>query len=152
MKTLETHRELINRLRGDWDFYTFTPKSQKQRDFVLQGLGNDVTASELQEELIDANLGVQKCFKRHSTRTTLFMVSFGPSHTRVSLNKAHPTINHIKVKWQIYKNKKAVIQCKNCQAWKHATSNCYVRADTCAKCAKAHATSACKKQPGDPAG
>lgn len=83
---LDAHRVLINKLESGWDFYTFTPRTQKQHAYVLRGLGSDVTAGELQVELSDLGLGVQKFYKLNNTRATLFMVRLEPGHTPATLN------------------------------------------------------------------
>lgn len=51
-------------------------------------------------------------------------------------------INYTLIKWESHDNKKGIIQCKNCQAWEHATLNCHLK-PRCLKCAEEHKTSDC---------
>lgn len=77
-----------------------------------------------------------------------FVVILEPGHTPSSLNKKLPTINHVKVRWNNYKTKRQVIQCRRCLKWGHVTSNCFTPADTCVKCAGKHTSSSLSKAPG----
>ncbi|XP_063912658.1 uncharacterized protein LOC135129436 [Zophobas morio] len=44
--------------------------------------------------------------------------------------------------WERHENKRQIIQCRNCQEWGHATSNCYAEV-VCMVCAENHPTRDC---------
>lgn len=60
------------------------------------------------------------------------------------LNAKHRYLQHTRVFWERYKNKREIIQCKNCQRWGHATSNCHLK-PRCVKCGADHMTRECVK-------
>lgn len=52
-------------------------------------------------------------------------------------------LNYIRVYWERKNNDKKIIQCKNCQQWGHAASNCF-GVPNCLKCGAEHATADCR--------
>lgn len=57
---------------------------------------------------------------------------------------------YTKIEWERRKNERQITQCRRCQKWGHAASNCH-RNPRCMKCAANHMTYECKKSPDIPA-
>lgn len=52
------------------------------------------------------------------------------------------TLLHTKVHWEVHQNKKRITQCRRCQGWGHATTNCF-STPRCVKCAQNHFSHEC---------
>ncbi|KAK2577942.1 hypothetical protein KPH14_012825 [Odynerus spinipes] len=71
----------------------------------------------------------------------------------ININHLRQTVQFLvytRITWENYINKKRLTQCHRCQAWGHATANCYAE-PRCLKCAQKHLTNECKKPKTEPA-
>lgn len=130
-------------------YYTYTEKSARHYAFVLRGLEHEPSVQEIESELRKINFEHIKIYSMKSTKNTespsrvLYVVTQTP-HRVSELNNKHKYLLYTRVTWEKFVNKKGVIQCHRCQAWRHATSNCKLN-PTCLKCGKGHFTRECKK-------
>ncbi|XP_065172388.1 uncharacterized protein [Atheta coriaria] len=79
-----------------------------------------------------------------NTRDPVYMVLLNENHSVQELNKNFCFIGHTRIRWAYYRNKKIITQCKRCQEWGHATTNCNAKY-VCLKCGEQHASFECKQ-------
>lgn len=58
-------------------------------------------------------------------------------------------VNYTRVQWRRYHNSWEATQCRQCQRWGHATSQC-IAVQTCGRCTKEHMTQDCLISPESP--
>lgn len=125
-------------------FHTYTEKKNKKKILVVKGLHKQTNIEEMKKELIENGLEVSKINKMRGTSRPMYMVTV-PINTKLGeVQKTLKDIQHTKVEWDKYITKKKITQCHRCQAWGHATSNCFAE-PSCLKCAEQHITTECKK-------
>lgn len=123
-------------------FYTYTDKSVKTHGFVLKGLQIDLEPEELKTILIELEIKVLNVYRMKNVKSPMYMVITDKSETIRTMPQKAKVIHYTMVKWERHDNKKGIIQCKNCQAWGHATLNCHLK-PKCLKCAEEHETKNC---------
>lgn len=130
--------------------HTYCKTSAKTHAFVLRGLGKSTEEQDVMEDLIDQGLPAkQVIMMKTKSPNPLFLVITSPEITVKMLNTKFTIVCNIKIKWEIRKNERRIIQCRRCQKWGHATTNCF-RTPACVKCAGAHLTKDCQKSNSDP--
>ncbi|RZC42369.1 hypothetical protein BDFB_006666 [Asbolus verrucosus] len=70
------------------------------------------------------------------------MIVTSADETLKTIMHKAPVVNYIVAQWEAHVNRKTMIQCKNCQQWGHATTNCNAN-PVCLKCARSHQTKGC---------
>ncbi|KAK9703788.1 hypothetical protein QE152_g29071 [Popillia japonica] len=60
-------------------------------------------------------------------------------------------LQRTRVYYEPHISKRELIQCKKCQAWGHATTNCHLNVVRCVKCADKHRSFECAKSREEPA-
>lgn len=131
-------------LKGDeLPFYTYTPKSAKKFTYILKGLGSDIEAEEIYNEIVEYNIGIIKVMKMNNTKYPTYMVLLSKYFTILDLAKKIKYLNHTKIYWDLYINKKIAVQCKKCQMWGHVSTNCFMKTSRCVKCGGDHLTHEC---------
>lgn len=145
-----THYKLfLCKIGDEIEYHTFTPKGEKQHAYVVYNLNTDYTEAEIKEELIrQYKLEVEKVLKLKKTKTPIYMVTMNQKTSIQELNSECSLLHYTKIRWAKYNSKKAIIQCKRCQEWGHATSNCRAK-PRCVKCPGNHLTSECQLQERD---
>lgn len=138
------YETFIYKIPENTKFFTYTPKDKKTRAIIIKGLPDDLNEEDLLAEAAESNLGITKIMKLTKTRYPIYMALTNSKKSIAELNKHHKYLQHTKINWERYQNKRLIIQCKNCQRWGHATANCRLNA-RCVKCAGDHATRECKK-------
>jgi len=124
-------------------FHTYSNKSEKTHAFVVHGFWNEPEPEEITAALNERHeIPVIKTYRMSTRKRPLYMVVTKTEVTLRHLTKINKLLN-VSVTWERHVNKKGISQCHRCQAWGHATSNCY-KAYKCLKCAGEHNTILCK--------
>lgn len=142
-KTQDAYRNIQTQLnKDDAHYYTYTPKNEKQHGFVLKGLQDAPTIDEIKSHLMAENIPIIQIYKMKNISADNYIVITEGNITLAHLQSNIKAINHTIVHWERHRNQKVMIQCRRCQAWGHAQSNCYLT-PKCLKCAQNHLTYAC---------
>lgn len=108
-------------------FYTFTSKENKLSKFVVKGIHWSYTSEEIKEELVSQNTraqDVQPMLSKDKKQLSMFTVSF-PNGTKLDDIKIKSRyVCNQKVTWQPFVKKNIGTQCRKCQGFGHAASNC----------------------------
>lgn len=132
-----------------YSFHTFLSKAQKPNAFIIRGLPNNVTKSQISCALEQA--GIQTtALERHSTGYTrshqlqsdLWRVTT-PNGVTIQHFKAIDGILNVKIRVEVLK-RSAVLQCKNCQLFFHSAAGCH-RKFRCVKCDTDHPPKSCPR-------
>lgn len=131
--------------------FTFTPKSEKPKSFVLRGLSNNTEEQEIQKELDEMNIpnvkivNVRRIITRKSEaenfKIPLFVVQTSPDSIAANLLKIR-FLDHVVVHWEPLK-KRLYTQCRRCQRLNHVSANCQMPY-RCVKCGESHEPGKCK--------
>lgn len=132
-------------------YYTFTPKNQKVKSFVLRGLNNSYDENEVKEAIESQQIQDLKIFnvKRISTKKSiegnfkipLFVVQITPDSDSSSLLKIKH-LDHIMITWESLR-KRLYTQCRRCQRLNHVSANCQMPF-RCVKCGGGHEPGKCE--------
>lgn len=121
----------------NFQFHTYTPKQEKTHGFVLRGLDNDTDMNYLKEEFNNQKkIEIINIYKMKNTNG-LFLIITDNSITEKYLNRNLNVICHTRISWKRHINTNTITQCRRCQQWGHATSNCSAQT-RCLKCAQNH--------------
>lgn len=132
-------------------FYTFTPKSHKPLQVVIKKLPVQVTAQQIQEELLMLDFPVIGVRQLTTTRQTTGIVeNFNLPVWVVSLknNEVGRTVYDLKyichqsILIETYNPKSKTYQCYNCQLYGHTSSGCCLPTK-CVKCGNNHRLEDC---------
>lgn len=131
-------------------FFTFTPKSIKNKTFLLKGLETDTSMDEIFTELCTHECDDLKFVKisQFSTKTSvkngyklpIFMVQISPESDINKLKQIRTLVYRI-IQWELLRRPE-ITQCRNCQGFFHSASNCYLPAK-CVKCNNSHEKGKC---------
>lgn len=153
LKDKTDYNKLSNKLKAlnELEWHTYTVAEEKQHAFVLRGLDFDVDLKDIKEQLEEEHkITTNNIYKMSTTGRPLYLVT---TSNKINLNFLVNNIKHLmntRVYWERRRNERKLIQCRRCQRWGHATSNCY-RVPRCLKCANNHWTRECEKTPDTPA-
>lgn len=130
------------------EYYTFTNKNEKTHAFVLKGLQHEEETIEIEKQLKEKGIPVQKVYRMRTKFSPMYMVI---TNNTVTLNKIKQlnVISNVIITWEKVINKKRTIQCHRCQEWSHASSNCNSQ-PKCLKCGLDHWTRECPKDDDTP--
>lgn len=127
---------------GSMDFHTI--KSEKKHAFILRGLDSQTDTSEIINDLENKHkLNVHNIFKLKNTKRDLYLVTVDSNITLKHLNKNIQYVYHTRVYWERRNNTSEIIQCRRCQQFSHATTNC-MAVPKCLKCAASHWSRDCQ--------
>lgn len=121
------------------EYFTYTPKEERTYGHVVKGLEMDITPEELKHELNRKNVETTNIYKMNTMSRTLYLVITKKEVSTEQLQKKVNYLCYTKVTWEKHVNKKLFIQCRRCQAWGHAQSNCNIN-PKCVICAGDHLT------------
>lgn len=126
------------------EYHTYTQTEEKTHAFVLKGLdGTDITAAEIKEELwADYKIKVYEIYKMKNTVRLLYLVVTDATQTLSKLNRNATILMNTRVRWELRRNQKQIVQCQRCQIWGHSKQNCR-RKFRCSRCAQEHEITAC---------
>lgn len=131
-------------------FFTFTPKSLKNKTYLLKGLDVDMNMNEIFDELckhesdelkfvkiseFNTNSSIEKGYK-----LPIYMVQISPNSNTNKL-KAIKGLQHRCVKWEQLR-RPDITQCRNCQGYFHSSANCNLP-PKCVKCSNNHEKGQC---------
>lgn len=134
----------------DQNHHTHRAPDEKTHAFVVRGLFQDPSLSEIKQDLADQGLEIVNIFKMKNTKFPLFLIITTKHITLKYLNNTIRHICHAKVNWELQHKKRLIIQCKNCQCWGHGATYCKAKPQ-CLKCAGMHKTIDCTKSRDLPA-
>lgn len=125
------------------DFHSHTSKEDKTHRFVIAALEHEPFIEDLQVELKNNyNISTTTIYKMKGTKRPKYLVVMLENYNLKQLQKTDRYLDHVKITWERHYNIQIITQCHSCQAWKHATSNCYAAA-TCLKCGEGYINSDC---------
>lgn len=130
-------------------FHTFALPNEKPLTVILKGLPQietELIATELQQANITPLIVASF---RTSPRNSLYKITFPPG-TKMSQIKSIGFIYHCRIYWERFLKTKNYTQCYRCQAFGHASANCF-KVPKCVKCGLEHLTKDCTKTPDLPA-
>lgn len=149
VKEKTEHDAYLNQLKAtventDLEFHTYTPQNDRNHAFVLRGLWGNIEINELKDAITSQGVEVINIFKMRTKRTPLYLVVVSNKSTLRDLQQKVKYILHTKIAWERRRSDRQISQCHRCQAWGHATSNCFNH-PRCVKCAGAHLSQNCNK-------
>lgn len=136
--------------QGQLDFHTYTDKTVKRRTYVLKGLHKDTDNDDMKQELTDLGYDIANINLMNNTKQTKHMVTLTGDVNLKQLQQKVIYLGSMRITWEAYVNKRRITQCRRCQAWGHATINCFSK-PACLKCAEEHLTKECQKSKEIPA-
>lgn len=136
--------------QNNYQFHTYSDKNSKKRTLVIKGLHENTEVQDLKIELESLNYEVHSINLMKNTKQPMFMVTLNENVQIKQIKQEVKYLGHTKIIWDNYINKRRITQCHRCQAWGHATSNCYAK-PACLKCAEGHLTKDCEKPKTIPA-
>lgn len=132
-------------------FFTFTPKAEKTKTYLLKGLNGDTPIEEILEELnkfqeddlkfIKVSQFTTKKSKEKDYLLPIFLVQIS-SNSSINKLKQIKTLLYRCIRWEQLKHPE-IPQCRNCQGFFHSASNCYLP-PKCVKCDKQHERGKCQ--------
>ncbi|GJQ66435.1 hypothetical protein Trydic_g13267 [Trypoxylus dichotomus] len=150
-KKLDDYRRFVERYSNEVPFYTYTPRAEKTLAYLIKGLHYECECEDVKNELLELNVCVKTVVKFKNTKHPIFMITVPKSVTIKQLQVQVRYLQHTKIYFEPHRSKKDLIQCKKCQAWGHATANCFLKVTRCVKCAEEHRSFLCKKDREQPA-
>lgn len=125
-------------------FHTYSEKTNKTHAFVLKGIDSDPTVEEIKMNLEEKYpMKVKNVFKMKNTTRNNYLVITDNTIFLKFLNANVKYVCYTKVIWERHRNRSLVLQCRRCQQWGHATSNCRAN-PVCTKCGGKHWTKECE--------
>lgn len=137
--------------KTETNFYTFTPKSMKNKTFLLKGLNANNTTDEILEQLRmheNENLKIVKVSQFHTSKSRKEGYTLPTFLVQISADSDTKQLKNIRgilyrcVKWEPLK-KPEIQQCRNCQGFFHSASNCFLQ-PRCVKCNQSHEIGKCE--------
>lgn len=129
--------------------HTFTHPDEKTHAFVLRGMLHGQPIEVIKYDLIGQGIDVVEIYKMKTYHPTFMVITTNKTKLK-HLQQKIVCVDHSKAYWERHRSKKRIIQCRNCQRWDHATSNCNAP-QACLKCAENHLTRECTKDTTLPA-
>lgn len=151
--SLEEYNEVGRLLqRVKLGFYTHDVPGTRPFKVVIRGLP-DVTAEEIQDELLLLKLKPIKVFKitrkdqaEKNYRDHLFLVHFEKGSTTLKQLQEIRSILQVIIRWEPYRgSNRPVTQCQKCLGFGHGTRNCYLT-PRCTNCGQSHENQECQAQ------
>lgn len=131
-------------------FYTYTPKNNKNKTYLLKGLNANNTTDEILQELrihenenlkfVKVNQFITTKSKREGYILPIFLVQISPESDTKQLKNIRGILYRC-VKWEPLK-KPEIQQCRNCQGFFHSAVNCFLQ-HRCVKCNETHEIGKC---------
>lgn len=129
------------------EFYTYTPKEEKPKSFIIKGIKGHFTADDIKAEL--SELALPGVVVLSVTNFHFDKENAEKHHHLVQVTSDSPTTDLLKVKSLAYQRvhwerlrKPLLYQCRRCQRIGHSGKNCHL-AFRCVKCAEAHGPGKC---------
>jgi hypothetical protein len=117
-----------------FSYFTFSPKSDKPIKAVIRHLPLNTLAEEISDGLVDLGFDVVSVKQMTTTRRSspedpkitnlpLFLVTL-PKTAKSHKNFRIPSLCHIAVKMEAYRDQNGLTQCHNCQQFGNVWANC----------------------------
>jgi hypothetical protein len=126
-------------------FYTYTSADKKPLRLVLKGVHHSYTPEDIIVDLSAKKitaLSVQPMFGKGKVCMDMFIVNFEHGTKVSELTKTVKFVCHQIVSWHSYIKKDVGTQCRKCQRFGHAATNCGLEY-RCVKCPHRHAPGDC---------
>lgn len=151
LNTLSNYGRVINHLqKTKTNFYTFTPKSLKNKTVLLKGISADTSVdtilSELQKHERD-DLKFVKVSQFYTSKSKKNGYNLSSFIVQLSADSDIRQLKNIRgilyrcIHWEALR-KPEIQQCRKCQGIFHSASNCY-RQPRCVKCNQSHEIGKC---------
>jgi hypothetical protein len=134
-------------------FYTYTTLDKKPLRLVLKGVHHTYTPDDIIEDLSTKKvkvLSVQPMFAKGKVSMDMFIVNFVQGTKIAELMKTIKYVCHQRISWHSFIKKDIGTQCRKCQRFGHAASNCGLEY-RCVKCPHRHAPGDCPLENDEPA-
>lgn len=149
---IEDKKKLIENLKDkQFRFFTYTEPTAKPIIYVLKGFYADTTDEAL-KQIIEAKIPATKVtlINQNNKDAPTFLVQFdrASSTSLKLLQLTHRYIENCSVRWEYFdRANKRLTQCRNCQLYGHAASNCNM-GYRCVKCdmSTSHEPGQCPRQ------
>jgi hypothetical protein len=138
---------VIKRLKEkQYQHYTYSEPGKKPKMFVLKGF-HAASCEEVLESLIDAKISASKVtplFMKEDYQ--VYLVHFEDSNITFDSLVRTKSIGSVIITWERFDHaRKRLSQCKNCQRYGHAASNCSM-IRRCVKCTETHEPKQCARK------
>ena len=134
-------------------FYTYTTMDKKPVRLVLKGVHHTYTPDDIASDLSTKNIkvvGVQPMFSKGKVPMDMFIVNFEQGTKISEIMKTVKYVCYQSVSWQPFIKKDVGTQCRKCQGFGHAASNCGLEY-RCVKCVHRHSPGDCPLEDEQPA-
>lgn len=134
-------------------FYTYTTLDKKPVRLVLKGIHHSYSPEDIAADLETQNvktLSIQPMFAKGKVNMDMFIVNFEQGTKIAELTKTIKYVCHQTVTWQQFIKKDKGTQCRKCQRFGHAATNCGLEY-RCVKCTHRHAPGDCPLEDDQPA-
>lgn len=154
LESLDDHSSMKDFLaKQKLPFYTYTTSDKKPLRLVVKGVHHSYTPEEITDDLATKNvnvLSVQPMFAKGKAKMDMFIVNFEQGTNTTELTKKIKYICNQCVSWHKFIKKDVGTQCRKCQRFGHAASNCGLEY-RCVKCPHRHAPGDCPLEDDQPA-
>lgn len=154
LESLEDHSILKEFLaKQHIPFYTFTTLDKKPLRLVLKGVHHTYTPADIIDDLSTQKvkvLSVQPMFGKGKVNMDMFIVNFEQGTKINELAKMIKYVCHQSISWHQFLKKDIGTQCRKCQRFGHAATNCGLEY-RCVKCTDRHAPGDCPLEDDQPA-
>lgn len=154
LESLDDHSSLKQFLaQQNLPFYTYTTSDKKPLRMVLKGVHHTYTPEDITEDLEMKKvkvLNVQPMLGKEKRKMDMFIVNFEHGTKVTEVTKSIKFICHQSVSWHQFIKKDIGTQCRKCQRFGHAASNCGLEY-RCVKCPNRHAPGDCPLEDDQPA-
>lgn len=134
-------------------FYTYTTLEKKPIRLVLKGVHHSYSPQDIAEDLSAKNvknIKIQQMFSKGKVSMDMFIVNFEQGTKIMELMKTVKYVCHQAVSWHKFIKKDVGTQCRKCQRFGHAATNCGLEY-RCVKCPHRHAPGDCPLEDDQPA-
>lgn len=154
LQSLEAHNSLKEFLaKQNIPFYTFTTMDKKPLRLVLKGVHHTYTPADIIDDLSTQKvkvMSVQPMYGKGKVSMDMFIVNFEQGTKITELTKTIKYVCHQSISWHQFIKKDVGTQCRKCQRFGHAASNCGLEY-RCVKCTERHAPGDCPLEDDQPA-
>lgn len=154
VESLQAHSTLKEFLaKQKIPFYTFTTSDKKPVRLVLKGVHHTYTPEEIIDDLSTQKvevLSVQPMFGKGKINLDMFIVNFEHGSKIAEIMKTIKHVCHQTVTWKQFIKKDVGTQCRKCQRFGHAATNCGLEY-RCVKCTDRHSPGDCPLESDQPA-
>lgn len=146
LESLEDHINLKDFLaKQKIPFYTFTSMDKKPLRLVLKGVHHTYLPIDITDDLTTQKvkvLSVQPMYGKGKVSLDMFIVNFEQGSKLSEISKTIKYVCHQSISWHQFIKKDIGTQCRKCQRFGHASSNCGLEY-RCVKCTDRHSPGDC---------